>query len=217
MNQWAKHCTRRGPIQPTGVRGYQCGCNGTALYVFLLRSRASATDQARAEISCRERWKNDEGEECERRIRRGTRGWLSARYKACGEKHLVASDWPAPDVALGKSDQEGRSGPSIDNLDSERAQESRTSINFSPVHTPTGAHAGIYTLLDPGPGKASPASPSSLSSCSTPAMSKSKFNEIPIPLPPNADYKQQSIAVPGSERPGVSRECRFALRVTARG
>ncbi|KAI0712575.1 acetyl-CoA synthetase-like protein [Earliella scabrosa] len=35
-------------------------------------------------------------------------------------------------------------------------------------------------------------------------MSTSKFNDIPIPLPPTADYKKQSVALPGSERPGES-------------
>ncbi|KAI0755282.1 long-chain-fatty-acid-CoA ligase [Daedaleopsis nitida] len=30
----------------------------------------------------------------------------------------------------------------------------------------------------------------------------SKFTELPIPLPPNADYTKQSVTVPGSERPG---------------
>ena len=35
---------------------------------------------------------------------------------------------------------------------------------------------------------------------------QSKFNQFPILLPPGTDYSKQSIAVPGTERPGQSGE-----------
>ncbi len=33
-----------------------------------------------------------------------------------------------------------------------------------------------------------------------------KLNELPIPLPPHADYNKQSVPLPGTERPGQTGE-----------
>lgn len=38
-----------------------------------------------------------------------------------------------------------------------------------------------------------------------------RLGEYPVPFPPGADYNKQSIAVPGTERPGHSGMCAAAL------
>ena len=49
-------------------------------------------------------------------------------------------------------------------------------------------------------------SPRLLCSPATTMSSQSKFNDYPHTLPPDADYEKQAIPVPGTGRPGETRE-----------
>ena len=92
-----------------------------------------------------------------------------------------------------------------------------TDSHHSPATTiqpPDAPHAPPHSPAPAFPPCLStPTSRDTTRTTTAPAMPEQrKLSELPIPLPPSADYNKQSVAVPGTERPGETGESPIVRR-----